>query len=43
MIHVPLVEAVTMVEAGEITDAKSIAGLLLTERRLQVVDHGSSR
>jgi hypothetical protein len=31
-----------MVEAGEISDAKSVAGLLLTERRLRAGDHGPS-
>jgi ADP-ribose pyrophosphatase len=39
-LHVPLADAVTMVERGEITDAKSVAGLLLTERRLRSGDHG---
>jgi len=38
VLHVPLPEAVTMVERGEITDAKSVAGLLLTERRLRAAD-----
>ena len=43
LIHLPLAEAVAMVEAGEISDAKSIAGLLLTERRLRAGDHGVPR
>jgi ADP-ribose pyrophosphatase len=38
VLHVPLPEALAMVEAGEITDAKSVAGLLLTERRLRAAD-----
>jgi ADP-ribose pyrophosphatase len=38
VLHVPLPEALAMVEAGEITDAKSVAGLLLTERRLRTAD-----
>jgi ADP-ribose pyrophosphatase len=38
VLHVPLPEAVAMVERGEITDAKSVAGLLLTERRLRAAD-----
>jgi 8-oxo-dGDP phosphatase len=40
-LHVPLADAVAMVEAGEISDGKSIAGLLLTERRLRAGDHGA--
>jgi ADP-ribose pyrophosphatase len=32
--RVPLEEALTMVEAGEIRDAKSIIGLLLAAKRL---------
>jgi ADP-ribose pyrophosphatase len=38
VLHVSLPEAVAMVESGEITDAKSVAGLLLTERRLRAGD-----
>ena len=30
---VPLTEAVAMVERGKIADAKSVAGILLAERR----------
>ncbi len=41
VLHVPLADAVAMVENGEIADAKSVAGLLLTERRLRDGDHGS--
>jgi 8-oxo-dGTP pyrophosphatase MutT (NUDIX family) len=32
--HLPLAEAVALVERGEITDAKTVAGLLLAARRL---------
>ncbi len=35
VLHVPLVDALAMIERGEIADAKTIAGLLLTERRLR--------
>ena len=42
VLHVPLDEAVAMIERGEITDAKSVVALLLTERRLRVSDHPSS-
>ena len=39
VLHVPLAEAVAMVERGEIPDAKTVVGLLLTERRLRASDH----
>ena len=35
VLHVPLVDALAMVERGEITDAKTVIGLLLTERRIR--------
>jgi 8-oxo-dGTP pyrophosphatase MutT (NUDIX family) len=35
VLHVPLADALAMVERGEIADAKTVAGLLLTERRLR--------
>jgi 8-oxo-dGTP pyrophosphatase MutT (NUDIX family) len=35
LLHVPLDDALAMIEAGQIVDAKSVAGLLLTERRLR--------
>ncbi|MEL6893682.1 MAG: NUDIX hydrolase [Actinomycetota bacterium] len=38
VIHVPLDEAVVMVLDGRIKDAKTVTGLLLTERRLRVAD-----
>jgi 8-oxo-dGDP phosphatase len=39
LLHVPLAEAVAMVERGEIADAKSVIALLLTDRRLRASDH----
>jgi 8-oxo-dGDP phosphatase len=38
LLHVPLADAVALVERGELTDAKSVAGVLLTERRFQAND-----
>jgi ADP-ribose pyrophosphatase len=38
LLHVPLDDAVAMIERGEIADAKSVAGVLLTERRLRTND-----
>jgi 8-oxo-dGDP phosphatase len=35
VLHVPLVDAIAMIERGEITDAKTVIGLLLTERRIR--------
>jgi ADP-ribose pyrophosphatase len=34
VVHLPLADAVAMVERGEITDGKSVAGILLAARRL---------
>jgi nudix-type nucleoside diphosphatase (YffH/AdpP family) len=39
VLHVPLVDALAMVERGDIVDAKSVVALLLTERRLRTSDH----
>jgi len=39
LLHVPLVEAIAMVERGEIVDAKTVVALLLTDRRLRASDH----
>jgi ADP-ribose pyrophosphatase len=39
LLHVPLVEAVAMVERGEIADAKTVVALLFTDRRLRASDH----
>jgi ADP-ribose pyrophosphatase len=33
--HLPLTTVVEMIESGEITDSKTIAGILLTERKLR--------
>lgn len=38
LLHVPLDEAVAMVDRGEIVDAKSVVGLLLADRRLRAAD-----
>jgi len=35
MLHVPLDEALEMIDRGEIADAKTVAGLLATDRRLR--------
>jgi 8-oxo-dGTP pyrophosphatase MutT (NUDIX family) len=42
VLHLPLSDAVAMVVDGRIGDAKSVAGLLLTERRLRAGDHGAA-
>lgn len=38
LMHVPLDEALAMIDRGEIRDAKTITGLLITQRRLQAAD-----
>jgi len=38
VLHVPLADALAMIERGEILDAKTIIGLLLTDRRLRSAD-----
>jgi len=38
VLHVPLDEAVAMIERGEISDAKTVAGVLLTARRIAAGD-----
>ena len=38
MMHVPLNEALAMVDRSEIRDAKTVAGLLMVDRRLRSVD-----
>jgi ADP-ribose pyrophosphatase len=40
LLHVPLADALAMIEGGELADAKSVAGVLLTERRLRANDVG---
>jgi ADP-ribose pyrophosphatase len=39
VLHLPLDEAIAMIDRGEINDAKSVVALLLTERRLRAADH----
>jgi 8-oxo-dGTP pyrophosphatase MutT (NUDIX family) len=39
ILHVPLQDALAMVERGEICDAKTVVGLLMTDRRLRRSDH----
>lgn len=40
LLHLPLSDAIAMVTRAEITDAKTVVALLLTERRLRDSDHG---
>ena len=40
LLHVPLDDALSMIDAGAITDAKTVVGLLMTDRRLRSSDHG---
>lgn len=40
LLHVPLDDALAMIDRGEITDAKTVAGLLLTERHLRRTGSG---
>jgi ADP-ribose pyrophosphatase len=35
LVHIPLAQALDMIDRGEILDAKTVAGLLATERRLR--------
>ena len=39
LLHLPLADALAMVERGEIADAKTVVALLLTDRRLRDSDH----
>lgn len=39
VLHVPLDDALAMVDRGEVIDAKTVVGLLMTERRLRRSDH----
>lgn len=41
VVHLPLSTAVEMVERGEITDGKTMIGLLLVDRRLRQTDHAA--
>jgi ADP-ribose pyrophosphatase len=38
VVHVPLSDALVMVDTGEIADAKTVIGVLMTARRLEVAD-----
>ena len=40
IIHLPLEDALAMIDRGEICDAKTVAALLLTDRRLRSADAG---
>jgi hypothetical protein len=42
VLHLPLDDAVAMIERGEISDAKSVVALLLTERRLRASDRSGT-
>jgi ADP-ribose pyrophosphatase len=39
VLHVPLDDALAMIDRGDITDAKSVVALLMTARRLRAADH----
>ena len=39
ILHLPLAEAIAMVDSGEISDAKSVVALLMADRRLRASDH----
>ncbi len=41
VLHVPLADALAMVENGVITDAKTVAGLLMADRRLRSADQSA--
>lgn len=43
VLRVPLAEALAMIDRGEIGDAKTVVGLLLTDRRLQARRTGAHR
>ncbi len=38
LLHVPLSDALAMIDSGRIRDSKTVSGLLLTERRLRLAD-----
>jgi ADP-ribose pyrophosphatase len=38
LLHIPLEDALAMIDRGEITDAKTVTGLLMTDRRLRLGD-----
>jgi ADP-ribose pyrophosphatase len=39
LLHLPLADAIAMLERGEIADAKTVVALLLTDKRLRASDH----
>ena len=41
LLHVPLVDALAMIDCGDIADAKTVVGLLATQRRLERDDRGA--
>jgi len=41
ILHLPLEDALTMIDRGEICDAKTVAGLLATDRRLRLESSAS--
>ncbi|MGB3733559.1 MAG: NUDIX hydrolase [Ilumatobacter sp.] len=38
VLHLPLADALGMIDSGEIHDSKTVSGLLLTDRRLRLAD-----
>lgn len=38
VLHLPLTDALAMIDSGEIRDSKTVSGLLLTDRRLRLAD-----
>lgn len=40
LLHLPLVDALAMIDNGEIADAKTVVGLMATQRRLERADGG---
>lgn len=38
LLHIPLVDALAMIDRGEISDAKTVTGLLMTDRQLRLGD-----
>ena len=36
VLHVPLDDALAMIDRGDITDAKTVCGLLATDRRIRI-------
>jgi len=38
IVHLPLADALAMIDSGQIRDSKTVSGLLLTDRRLRLAD-----